>query len=933
MMGRIMHLIWRVGRDGWIPWLSLLAIVAMPAHAALEGPALQVVAAAHDQANPAVVELTNRGVWFVAWEERRNQDLSGVDVYGRFVTSDGQLCGPELLVATGGGNQTRPAVAYRDSFSGGTDRVLVVWQDSGSAGQPGNIRHRPINLSGSGIDCNAVTSSWLGGEQPVSYTQSARWNGVGTTVSRGDALLLREQPSVSYEPSSDSFWLAWVERRSLQQHISEVCFSRLSDAAVITYDIGDPAFIGYVELDADALGGGGASVERMSVLGTAGADILRNSTERSVRRLSDTYAEMQEVYTYEYFTDVANVRVVSDTTAPETLIAWEGVALEGTLTCTCVDLERDLLVDDQCEVGEPHNATFESKYRFATTDEGADAEAGEEEGSHVYVLPVSRIGLGSMRASRVDDLNNESGHHPALGFDPISGKFLSAWEDGRDGGAKVYGQLLTNSGGDYGENFIISYTDSDGDGEQDSNVAESRQTRPAVAFDTTNQRFFVAWQDGRNSRISLENLDIYGQYLDFEGSLRGDNFPLAVAAGNQSAPALAYNGDNHQFLTVWKSGESGTFGDIVGQRFSLGQPQLNLVKPDDTALVPPLFDFGVLTAGETATQTVKLINSGDTRVTVDCVTPYPAVEPYSYTFVVPDVLQACNDGETLELVPSSEYLLGVSYQPQAPGTAISEFSVVSDAGSPKIFLQGIATEEEGTSASIVVRPTAVDCGNIRSTETSSYNVVVSNNGNVDVTVTAVDQPTGGTPFVLSGVEDGSLVPAGEDLYVVVRCDGSLVAEDADVGSAYSSRFGLLFDSGVSGVQVDLDAVLVADGSSIGSPTTPGGGSTVPPPQYGGTVSEWRVTDTYQGVSQLQPDPLYVELAADGSLYGRWGGYSFPILHQPGVGWVWRFSNGARTWEYTITYAAGGVAGGTWNYTDLGGFRSADSATEARLVRP
>lgn len=915
---------------GWMRWavLGLALFAASPARAALEGAEIGVSTAGHDQVNPALVELSDRRLWFVVWEDWRNLQSTNVDIYGRFIDADGNDCGPELRITGAYGNQTRPTVAYRDPF-GGTGRILVAWQDSGTAADGANIRHRTLDLPAGNVDCAAVSTSWLGPERSVSYSPTIRWSPDGAIISRGETLLLRERPKLSYEPSRDTFWLVWIERRSLQQYISEACFLRHRSGArstfsplYTTWSIGDPQFIGYVGLNANTL------VERNSQIDTPGADVVRNDDLSAVRRLSTSYTEMEEVYTYEYFTDIANVSVASDTTAPETIITWDGIAKKGTLTCTCTDIteeEGTNRADDRCDVGEPLGVTFLSEYRFA-----AAGEEGEEIGSHVYTLPVSRIALASMESVRVDALDNRSGHYPALGWDPLSGKFLSVWEDGRDGDqVKIYGQLLNSSGSRYGNNFIVSYSDSDGDDAQDANVAESRQTRPTVAFDTTNQRYFVAWQDGRNSRVSLENLDIYGQYVDFEGSLRGGNFPLAVAAGNQTTPALAYDGGSHQFLGVWKSNRPTSFSDIVGQRFSLGQPQLNLVKPDDTALVPPLFDFGVLSAGETATQTVKLVNGGDTRVTVDCVSPYPADPPYAYTFVVPEVLRQCNEGGTLELVPSSEYLLGVSYQPTAAGTAISEFAVVSDAGSPKIFLQGIATEDEGTSASIVVRPGAVDCGAIRSTETSSYNVVVSNNGNVDVTVTAVDAPTEGTPFVLSGVEAGSVIPAGEDLYVVVSCGGPAVASDAVAGTNYNSRFGLLFDAGVTEVRVVLSATLVADGSAIGGVTNPG---ELPDPRFGGVVSEWRVVDASPEGSREHVDPLYVEAAPDGSFHGRWGGYSFPIVYRPGVGWSWSFSNGVYHWFYIISHVEAGYVSGSWYYTvDGAGYRSPDSVTEAWLV--
>ena len=871
--------------------IPLLATPFLSAEAAIQGSPMEIsvdsssVMLSDDQQNPYIIEVSDKGVWFVVWEDWRNWRTSGADIYGRFISSDGTFCGSEMAITTASGHQTVPVSAYRDVTTSSGDKILVAWQDSRGGSTEGYIRHKDFAL-GSSIDCSSLSGVTAGSERAVSFNDTGMWDG----SSRNDELRSRQKPSLAYDPVRDSFRLAWIESRNMQQHYSENCFNLRS----ISESIGDEDYVGYVGLDADTL------TESTNEIGTSGADILRNDPALSLRIIGESYAAFEEVYTYEYFTEINNVAVSSDISMAETLYAWEGVSRTYELVCTCADNDDS----GSCNAGD--TITFATG--STVTDDGL---------THIYSLPLGLIHLGSIWSERVDDGSDNPSYYPVLGLDPVHRKFLVAWEDTRDGSeTKVYGQLLHSGGGHYNSNFIISYSDSDGDGVQDDNVAATRQTRPSISYDTSHQRFFVNWQDGRNTRTSLENLDIYGQFIDSEGSLRGENMPISVATGNQNNPVAAYNRDNHQFLTVWKDSRNAntdsdqdSFSDIMGQRFSLGQPQLNLVNTDDTTLVPPLFDYGVLTVGQSASQTVKLVNSGDTYVNVDCVDPYPANAPYSYAFAIPTELQTCNDGETLALVPSSEYLLGLQFAPSDTGTYIDHFTIYSDAGSPTVFLQGIANSAVATTASIVTSPdSVVDCGTVGSAETRSVNLVISNTGNTDVTVTAMDLATTGTPFTVTGISAGAIIDAKSTKYAVVRCDGASV----DGAGDYTSTLRLLFDSGVDEVELTLTATISGDAvapvstssSSTTSSTTSSSGS---------VVSTWQVYDTWEGSEVAQSDPLQVSVATDGSVTGTWGAYSFPITYSAGVGWTWSFTNGTYTWYYTITSAVGDTVSGTWQY--------------------
>jgi hypothetical protein len=144
---------------------------------------------------------------------------------------------------------------------------------------------------------------------------------------------------------------------------------------------------------------------------------------------------------------------------------------------------------------------------------------------------------------------------PSLTYDMTNQRFLVVWRDGRNSlttGEDIYGQLINASGSVSGENFVISDTTGD-------------QVAPSVAYDTINGTFLVAWRDARNSLTTGE--DIYGQFVNADGSLSVENFVISDATGDQIAPSVAYDLINQKFLMAWQDGRNSltTGEDIYGQ--------------------------------------------------------------------------------------------------------------------------------------------------------------------------------------------------------------------------------------------------------------------------------------------------------------------------------------------------------------------------------
>ncbi|MEA3240963.1 MAG: hypothetical protein U9P37_05245, partial [Pseudomonadota bacterium] len=297
-----------------------------------------------------------------------------------------------------------------------------------------------------------------------------------------------------------------------------------------------------------------------------------------------------------------------------------------------------------------------------------DSWEEDESAVHIFTLSDKHIFQANVNALRVD-ASAGAAHYPALAFEPVHRKFLVAWETREENGfSKIYGQLLFSGGGKYGPNRLLSFQDLDGDGEQDASVAASNQTRPQVVTDVSDQLFFITWQDGRNTQVTQENIDIYGQFVDCEGSLWGTNYPVTIAPGNQYDPITSYNYGSHRFFTVWKDARNlyETNSDVYGrgfdiadvQVFDFGRAATRIVINDigsNTDITPVTLQFPTVTAGAASVRGINLENLSASALTVQEVT------------VVGDAFTAGDLVAGDEIDAGDKHLFSVSFAPDHAG--------------------------------------------------------------------------------------------------------------------------------------------------------------------------------------------------------------------------------------------------------------------------
>ncbi len=738
-------------------WVSILAVVILfsvfqvsqnRALGKLEGDEIEISTHSGDQQNPHGIFLPDKNLWFVVYEDH-SEVSKGSEIKGLFVRPDGTTCGKSFTISSdtpGNGNQTVPRAAYRDGAGKAdpTDRILVLWQDTRSTTNVGGyIYYAALDVSSytpTESICALPSSS---GEFEVLFEDDDP-NAAGTQ----SYVTSRSLPRVTYDTVKDRFLMAWVESRNSQKTVSYIPFPL--PATEVSWKFGDTSFVGYGALKGD-LSGYETSPTIIYHHNEGGSAYTR------VRRLSSSKEAYKEKRVYEAFNGITNLDLSCDSTSNECLIIWEGFKEEITVENTCKDDPSESTSNGICD----NNDIVTSSASSQVLDNS----------KAIYGLFEKNFGL-SIPSFKVSSSKDDC-YYPSLGFDPVTKKFLAAWETLGEGGyQKIYGQLIFSGGGSYNKNFLISYQDTDGDGNQDENILNSKQTRPHVSYDSVNQRYFVTWQDGRNGSISIENLDIYGQYVDSEGTLRGTNYAISTQGSNQLAPVTVYNPLENLFLTVWKDGRntSTTGSDIYGQRFSLGQPQLTLLKLDNTPLAPALIDFGSITKGQFSTYSFKIKNTGDVSISVDCISPDPAtLTPFSFSNL-PKELAACSEAGSatqLTLVPSAEVTLTTKFSPDGEGTFMSSFTIKSNAGERTVALQGISVspdltlqEGDGTDDGTLA------FGSIKPNQTKDLTFSLVNNGTIEYQVTSIAGISGPFSIVENPTFPFTLLPGQQKTFTV-----------------------------------------------------------------------------------------------------------------------------------------------------------------------
>lgn len=135
---------------------------------------------------------------------------------------------------------------------------------------------------------------------------------------------------------------------------------------------------------------------------------------------------------------------------------------------------------------------------------------------------------------------DRSQHKPAVACEPSSQICLVVWEDYRAGPyvADIYGRLIASDGSPVRQDIPVC-------------AVADNQYEPEVAYNSSAHEYLVVWYDGR---YEDNRFYIRGQRVSAAGALLGNRIDIATATNWQINPALAYNSRDNEYLVAWEDG-------------------------------------------------------------------------------------------------------------------------------------------------------------------------------------------------------------------------------------------------------------------------------------------------------------------------------------------------------------------------------------------
>ena len=129
-------------------------------------------------------------------------------------------------------------------------------------------------------------------------------------------------------------------------------------------------------------------------------------------------------------------------------------------------------------------------------------------------------------------------YSPSVAYSPLHDRYLVVWETWLPGEHHRIDGRLVGATGELSSKFEVY-----------DNTNNSLQ--PAVAYDSTHDRFMVVWSYDYNGDGS--DHDIYGRFIPWNGPSDDEpGFGIDSSRTNADKPRLAYSPTSDEFLIVWK---------------------------------------------------------------------------------------------------------------------------------------------------------------------------------------------------------------------------------------------------------------------------------------------------------------------------------------------------------------------------------------------
>lgn len=557
--------VWEQAPSGWA---DVVGRGVSPALAL--SPMITICSATGHQHYPRV-GYSNKGTYFlVTWQDGRTQ--TSWDIWGQRLSSSLQLAGANFDIYSGTFNEYDPAVAglattsqfavvYTTDLNGGG---LLQIHSCLVSGFGGVVTRFPVREWNNQRRNPAVAGSWGADEYLITWTDDAHQtsadilgrvvNTFGTFVGPQVAVARgrkgQEAPTLAYNPARSEYLVVWMDYRNGSDY--QIWGRRVS--------------------------GAGALVGGEIAIGNEATSVLYGLPAVTYNPTADEYLVVwQEIHSQTIGYDVYARRVASNGSlpAPPFLVSRDsGSGNEGTPRVVYIPGANEFLV--------AWNA-YDTSIRL-------------------YRVWGQRVSAAGALAGSGFLISASTGHcsPPRLAVNATANQVLAIWEDFRNQGDDIFGQLLNGNGTPAGTNFQISastgsklgfsaawggvdhYLVSWGDTSSGDDLYGQRvmtngvlsgtefaiadqaglvESGPAVAVDSKNGGFVVGWQQTGTTT----DLDIWGRRVPADGAPTEAPFALAEAADIQSYVELEEDG-NGKFLFVWQDFRAGSY-DVYGQRY------------------------------------------------------------------------------------------------------------------------------------------------------------------------------------------------------------------------------------------------------------------------------------------------------------------------------------------------------------------------------
>jgi hypothetical protein len=170
-------------------------------------------------------------------------------------------------------------------------------------------------------------------------------------------------------------------------------------------------------------------------------------------------------------------------------------------------------------------------------------------------------------------------------------------------------------------------------------------------------------------------------------------------------------------------------------------------------LSPTSVSFGKITVGKQSTQSVTVANTGTTTLNVT------GVQVSNPQFAVTGL------ATPLSLGARQSTKFSVAITPSAAGNITGTLSVMADASTSPFSVNLSASAVANSNLQLSVNPTSIDFGAVSTGQKASSNLVLSNNGATDLTISMLTLT--GANFTVSGITTPKTISAGQSATVTV----------------------------------------------------------------------------------------------------------------------------------------------------------------------